>query len=355
MLTPGMKWKTKHQKVGSPKAVGMLSGGLDSILAVRVMLEQGIDVTAVYVRTGLTYARRDRLTGEQPSPPSAPEQAARSLGLELVTIDAFDDYIPVILNPKHGYGSAMNPCVDCRIFLLQQARKWMEKHNHQFIFTGEVVAQRPNSQMRASLKVVESESGLEGLLLRPLSAKLLQPTIPEKRGWVNRDELYGFQGRSRKPQMALARRFGITDYPQPAGGSCFLVDPNYARRLEDFLRHEGADVLTTQHAFLLSLGRHLRLSSGRKVIVGRHQGENAYIADRTAEGVLMTTVDKPGPTTLVMGNPTRGEIEQAARITVRYAGIREDTAARVSVRADSSEEIIEARPIDLEGIHALMV
>lgn len=337
------------------KAVGMLSGGLDSILAARVMLEQGIHVTPVHVRTGLTYARRNRLAGREPSPPPAPQQAAETLGLDLVTIDAFEAYIPVILDPQHGYGSAMNPCVDCRVFLLRQARRWMEEHDHDFIFTGEVLGQRPNSQMRPSLDVVERESGLEGRLLRPLSAKLLEPTIPEKRGWVDRDRLYGFHGRSRKPQMELARKFGITDYPQPAGGCCFLVDQNYSRRLEDFLSHEGAEAITNQRAFLLSLGRHLRLPSGRKVIVGRHKRENAYLEERNDEGVLMTTLDVSGPTTLLSGSPPDHEVELAARITARYAGIKELQPVRVVVRSGDSESIIAVEPIDMESIHDLMV
>jgi tRNA U34 2-thiouridine synthase MnmA/TrmU len=333
----------------------MLSGGLDSILATRVMLDQGIKVTPVHVRTGLTYARRNRLVGQERDEPTGPEKAAQMLGLELVTIDAFEPYVSVITNPRHGYGSAMNPCVDCRVYLLRQAKAWMEAHDHHFIFTGEVLGQRPNSQLRPSLKIVERESGLEGLLLRPLSAKLLEPTIPEKRGWVDREKLYAFHGRSRKPQMALAEAFGITDYPQPAGGCCFLVDKNYSRRLADFLDHEGAEELNNQRAFLLSIGRHIRLPSGRKLIVGRHEDENAYIARQDQEGVLMTTLDEPGPTALLAGDPTRQEIEQAARITVRYAGIKEPTPSRVEVRRDRFEEILTVEPMDLDEIHALMV
>lgn len=354
----GMLSKAMTEETGTQndiRAVGMLSGGLDSILAARVMLEQGIDVTPVHVRTGLTYARRNRLAGRDPTPVSRPEKASRMLGLELVTIEAFEPYIPVILDPKHGYGSAMNPCVDCRVFLLQQAKRWMEEHDHQFIFTGEVLGQRPNSQMRPSLKLVERESGLEGLLLRPLSAKLLEPTIPEKRGWVDREGLYAFHGRSRKPQMELAERFGIKDYPQPAGGGCFLVDKNYARRLQDFLDHEGQETLTTQRAFLLSLGRHIRLPSGRKVVVGRHSEENDYLASQSDEGILLTTVDKPGPTTLVTGDPTEEEVKQAAQMTARYAGFTGATPVRVEVRRDGLREILTVKPISMERIHASML
>lgn len=339
----------------SIKAVGLLSGGLDSILASRIMLEQGIAVTPLHIETGLTYERRRRLTRQGEGRASRAERAAEVLGLELVTIKAFDDYIPVILNPEHGYGSQMNPCVDCRVFLLRQAKRWMEDHGHHFVFTGEVLGQRPNSQMRPALKLVERESSLEGLLLRPLSAKLLEPTVPEKRGWVERERLYGFHGRSRKPQIELARKFGITDYPQPAGGCCFLVDEAYSRRLEDFLHHEGPGALTTERAFLLSVGRHLRLPSRRKVIVGRDKGENAYIATQRDEGVLMTTIDIGGPMTLVIRDPNDEEIQKAARITARYSGAKDESAVRVEVRRDSLTTILTVTPMAPEETRPLMV
>ena len=158
------------------------------------------------------------------------------LGIPLVIIDITDDYIPIVLNPRFGYGSGMNPCVDCRIFLLRQAKVWMEEHEHHFVFTGEVVGQRPKSQMKPSLRTVECESGLEGYLLRPLSAKLLKPTIPEERGWVKREKLYGIRGRGRKEQIAMAEAFGITEYAQPSGGCCYLIHQTYSRRLRDFLQ-----------------------------------------------------------------------------------------------------------------------
>jgi tRNA U34 2-thiouridine synthase MnmA/TrmU len=202
---------------------------------------------------------------------------------------------------------------------------------------------------------VERESGLEGLLLRPLSAKLLEPTIPEERGWVERDRLYGFHGRSRKPQMALAKRLGIAEYPQPAGGCCFLVDEAYSRRLQDFLDHEGPEALTTERAFLLAVGRHLRLPSNRKVVVGRHKEENAYIATQGDAGVLMTTIDTAGPMTLVIGDATEREIEQAARMTARYSGAKDEAAVRVEVTRAGLTEVLTIAPMALEEIHTLMV
>ena len=337
------------------RAVGLLSGGLDSILAVRVMLDQGIAVTPVNIETGLTYERRNRLISRDgPKPPKA-EQAARLLGLDLVTIRAFEDYVPIVLDPKHGYGSQMNPCVDCRVYLLRQAKRWMEKHDHQFVFTGEVLGQRPNSQLRDALRIVERDSGLEGLLLRPLSAKLLAPTIPETRGWVQRDNLYDFQGRSRKPQIALADELGVTHYPQPAGGCCFLVDENYSRRLRDFLDQEGQEALTTERALLLAVGRHLRLPSGRKVVVGRDAGENAYIATLRGQGILMTTIDEGGPMTLATGNPTAEDIQHAARITARYSSERERAAVRVQLTNDARKQPMSVAPLAADDVRALMI
>jgi tRNA-specific 2-thiouridylase len=336
------------------KAVGMLSGGLDSTLAVRIMLEQGIQVTALHFRTGFSYPRWDRETGK-PLPSDA-ERAAKMLGVPLEIIEVPDNYIQVVLHPRFGYGSGMNPCVDCRIFLLRQAKAWMEAHGHQFAFTGEVVGQRPKSQMRPTLNTVERESGLEGYLLRPLSAKLLEPTIPEQRGWVDREKLYAINGRGRKEQIALAAKFGITEYAQPSGGCCTLIHKVYSRRLRDFLEHEGEEALTAARAQLLAVGRHLRLDSGRKVVVGRHERENDYLESCGVPGVLLTTPGHPGPITLVPGDPTRQEIEQAAQITAGYSDGKDEPAVRVEVRRSGGPvEVLTVAPREREEIQGMMV
>jgi tRNA-specific 2-thiouridylase len=336
------------------KAVGMLSGGLDSTLAVRIMLEQGIQVTALHFRTGFSYPRRDRETGE-PLPLDA-ERAAEMLDVPLEIIEISEDYIPVVLHPRFGYGSGMNPCVDCRIFLLRQAKAWMEAHGHHFVFTGEVAGQRPKSQMRPTLRTVERESSLVGFLLRPLSAKLLEPTIPEQRGWVDREKLYAINGRGRKAQMALAAEFGITEYVQPSGGCCTLIHQAYSRRLRDFLEHEGDEVLTSEQVQLLAMGRHLRLGSGRKVVVGRQERENDTLESCGIPGVLLTTPDHPGPVTLVPGEPTPEEIEQAARITAGYSDGRDEPAVRVEVRRDGGPvEMVTVTPMAREEARSLMI
>ena len=343
------------------RAVGLLSGGLDSTLAVRVMLEQGIEVTALHFRTGFSYFERNRAAGRRPVGPSDAERAAEMLGVPLKVIDVSDEYLPIVLHPRYGYGSGMNPCVDCRIFLLRQAKAWMEVHGYHFVFTGEVSGQRPKSQMRPTLNTVERESGLRGYLLRPLSAKLLKPTVPEQRGWVDREKLYGISGRGRKAQIALAKEFGITEYPQPSGGCCYLIHQTYSRRLRDFLSHEGDEALTGGHVRLLAVGRHLRLLSGRKVVVGRHERENDYIGTCGVEGVLLTTLDHPGPTTLVVGGDARNalareEIELAARITAGYSDGQDEPAVRVEVRcAGRPVEVLTVVPMAREEAQALMV
>jgi len=341
------------------RGVGLLSGGLDSILAVRVLLEQGIEVTALHMRTGFSFVERDRALGKEPVQPSDAERAAAMLGVPLQEIDISDEYLPLVLQPRYGYGSGMNPCVDCRIFLLRKAKAWMEDHGYHFVFTGEVVGQRPKSQKRPSLKTVERESGLQGYLLRPLSAKILKPTVPERRGWVDRERLYGFSGRGRKAQIALADRFGITDYPQPSGGCCTLIDQTYARRLRDFLDHEGAEALTREQVQLLAVGRHLRLPSGRKLIAGRREPENDYLETCGVSGVLLTTVDYPGPVTLIPGLPARGDVEQAARITAGYSDGKSAPAVRVEVRHGSEQgglvEVLTVAPMARDEVRALMV
>jgi tRNA-specific 2-thiouridylase len=344
------------------KAVGLLSGGLDSTLAVRVMLEQGIKVTALHFHTGFSYVERSRLAGREPVLDSHAERSAAALGIDLEMIDVSTDYLPLVIDPRYGYGSGMNPCVDCRIFLLRQAKAWMTAHGYHFVFTGEVVGQRPKSQMRPSLHTVERESGLRGYLLRPLSAKLLKPTIPEQRGWVDREKLYGISGRGRKEQIALARQFGITDYAQPSGGCCYLIDKTYSRRLRDFLTYEGVERLDRAQVQLLAVGRHLRLpSEGKvKVIVGRHERENAYLESHGATGILLTTIDHPGPTTLLPFRATRREIETAAQVTASYSDGRFEPTVRVAVRTggggpEGVVEILKVEPMPRNKVKTMMV
>lgn len=325
------------------KAVGLFSGGLDSTLATRLLLEQGVEVTALHFRTGFAYLHRDRATGD--FLPSDAERMAEMLGVPLAILEVPDEYISVVLHPRYGYGSGMNPCVDCRIFLLRQAKSWMEAHGHHFVFTGEVMGQRPKSQMRSTLRTVERESGLEGYLLRPLSALLLEPTIPEQRGWVQRERLCAISGRGRREQIELARRLGVVGYAQPSGGCCTLIHQDYSRRLRDFLDHEGEATLTPAQAQLLMLGRHLRLPSGRKVVVGRREEENIALQTVSVAGVLLAVADHPGPVTLLPGEPTQEEIELAARVTAGYSDGCTEPVVHIEVRNRGPVRMLAVAPL----------
>jgi len=360
-MNGAMNENTKTIPTHPIRAVGLISGGLDSILATRLMLEQGVYVTVLHFRTGFSYVERDRAI-QTPPPPFPAESAARQLGVPLEIIDVSDAYRSVVLAPRFGYGSGMNPCVDCRIFLLRQAKAWMEERGYHFVFTGEVLGQRPKSQMGPSLRTVERESGLTGYLLRPLSARLLKPTIPEIRGWVDRERLYGISGRGRKAQIAMAEQFGITTYPQPSGGCCYLIDQTYARRLRDFLVHAGENeskqALTDDQILLLAVGRHLRLPTGHKIIVGRRQQENEHIQkiEENVEGVLLTTLDYPGPTTLLLlplppSAADREAIELAARITAGYSDGCESPEVRVEIYPTdgSAVEVQTVRPFSKQS------
>jgi len=293
------------------KAVALLSGGLDSSLAAKVVMEQGIELEALNFMTVFCTCTN---TGETCL---ASQKAVEALGIPLKVLNVSEEYLDVVRHPKHGYGSNMNPCIDCRIFMLKKARTYMEETGSAFIVTGEVLGQRPMSQRRDAMRLIEKEAELDGLILRPLSAKLLPPSTPEKEGWVDRERLLKIQGRSRKPQIQLAVHFGIRDYPCPAGG-CLLTDPGFAKRMKDLILHQPDFSLNDVH--LLKMGRHFRLSLKSKLVVGRNEEENRKIQTFSKEGDVLFKVDRyPGPLSLLRGKGEEGEIEKAAAITARYS------------------------------------
>ena len=343
------------------RAIGLFSGGLDSSLAVCMMRDQGIEVTALHLRTGFSYVERNRVAGRGATGGlSDIGRSASLLGVPLEVIDVSDEYLPVVLHPRYGYGSGMNPCVDCRIFLLRAAKALMEDKDYHFVFTGEVVGQRPKSQMRPTLHTVERESGLRGYLMRPLSAKLLDPTVPELEGWVDRNKLLDINGRGRKRQIALASEIGISEYAQPSGGCCYLIDQSYSRRLRDFLSHEGSDELTALHAQLIAVGRHFRLPSGVRLVIGRHERENAYLERSGLGGSRFTTPDHPGPTGLLLGRCASSEdMVLAARATAAYSDGQNEPSVRVEVRQVAScfsgSQILSISPVSRESLRSLVV
>jgi tRNA U34 2-thiouridine synthase MnmA/TrmU len=351
------------------KAIGMLSGGLDSRLALKLMQQQDIEVTALHFYTGFCIASRNRRVGrvEKPSARHEALAAGADLGVPVEVIDIAEEYMSVILNPRYGYGSGMNPCVDCRIFMLRRARAYMEQVGAHFVFTGEVLGQRPKSQHREQLRIIERDAGLEGLLLRPLSAQLLPPTIPEQKGWVDREQLLGIGGRSRKEQIALAEAFDIGEYPQPSGGCCLLPDPNFARRLRDFIEHYPDEKVTPEQMALLAVGRHFRLEPELKVIVGRDEGENNYLAYAGANYWQFTTVDHPGPLGLVVdpsadrrgalaepGEPveplTEAQIERVAGLVASYSDGKHEARVRVELQRNGHKELRIVNPSPRDAI-----
>ena len=304
------------------KAVALLSGGLDSMLAVRVMQEQGVHVEGINFFTGFcveghTHAirKQDR---DKPKRNNA-LWAAEQLGIKLHIIDIIEEYKDVVINPKHGYGANLNPCLDCKIFMVRKAHEWMKAHAFDFIITGEVVGQRPMSQRKDTMPVVQHESGVEDRLLRPLSARNLPETLPEREGWVNREQLHDFSGRSRKPQIALARSFGFTEWATPAGGCCFLTDAQYSVKLADLWESRGSKQYEMDDIMLLKVGRHIRPARHFKLIVAREEGEGKFLQGYKREFPTLKVTSHGGPFALIDGELSDGELRQAAAIVARYS------------------------------------
>ena len=304
------------------KAVALISGGLDSMLAVKVIQEQGIHVEGINFFTGFcveghTHAirKKDR---KKPKRNNA-LWVAEQLGIKLHIIDIVEEYKEVVFHPKYGYGANLNPCLDCKIFMVKKAKEWMEAHGFDFIITGEVVGQRPKSQRRDTMPVVQRDSGIGDRLLRPLCAKNLPPTLPEREGWVDREKLYDFSGRTRKPQMALARKYGIEDYAQPAGGCCFLTDEQYSVKLQDLWQARGDKQYEMDDIMLLKVGRHIRPSPEFKLIVSREEGEGKFLQGYRNQYPSLKTVSHAGPLALIDGTVDEERLELAARIVARYS------------------------------------
>jgi len=291
------------------RAVALLSGGLDSTLACKLMLDQGIEIYAVNFITPFCTCTKKGCKLEA-------KRVAENFDIPLKVIYVGEEYIQLVKNPPHGYGSNMNPCIDCRIFMFSRAKVYMEEIGASFIVTGEVLGERPMSQRLDAMRIIEKESGLCGKILRPLSAKWLPPTIPELEGLVDRNKLLKIKGRSRKPQMKLAEELGIDDYPCPAGG-CRLTDPNFARRIRDAFEHEEDSLRDIK---LLKLGRHFRLPSGAKVVIGRDEQENkSIIALASGTDILLEVCDVPGPIGLLKNGRNPEDIPTAASICLRYS------------------------------------
>ena len=308
------------------KAVSLFSGGLDSQLAVCLIRDQGIEVIALNFVTPF-FGAEERFG-----------LAARNLGIEYHEIDIGHIYMDVLKNPVYGYGKNFNPCIDCHAFMLKNAAIYMQEIGAGFLFTGEVLGERPMSQNKSSLMAVEKHSGCKGLILRPLSAKLLTPTIPEIEGWVDRSKLLDISGRSRVRQMQLAEDYGIKDYPSPAGG-CLLTQENYSKRLRKFLAEkpdaEGEEI------DILRLGRHFYLGDGLLLVVGRNHAENEGLNRLAmADDYLLRVTDRPGPLGLIRSFKPNDpvDLQLPAAIVARYSDARDLPMAQMAVSRPGSEQ-----------------
>ena len=326
------------------KAIALLSGGLDSTLALKLILDQGVEVEALsFVTPFCTCNRKGRCEAKH---------VAEGFDIPCRTVPITEEFFRVIRRPKYGYGSGMNPCLDCRILMFSRAKERMEEIDAAFVFTGEVLGQRPMSQHRRAMGIIDRESGLADRVLRPLSAKLLAPTMPERQGIVQREELLAIHGRSRKIQIALSDHHGIADYPCPAGG-CRLTEPGFARRIRDLVEHHSDFDLNDVN--LLKLGRHFRLSPGARTIVGRREEENRRIRVLARPGDLLFEVQSwSSPLTLLRGEAGGGEIRQAAAITARYSDAPDDAVwVCYGTSSEAMEELIQVSPLGESELAAL--
>ena len=306
------------------RCVLMYSGGLDSTLAGILLRMQGIDVIAVNMFTGFCLTDHKRKMGHtRPDGSRYQNEAivgAAGLQIPVEVVDVREGYLKVLTEPKYGWGSSVNPCIDCRIHMLGHAkRELLEEYEAHFVATGEVLGQRPMTQMRRQMKIIERDTGLEGLIVRPLCQGALPESIPEQRGWVDREQLLTITGRGRKAQIKLAQELGVLDYPQPAGGCCFLTDGNYGKRLRDTIDYKPKEDLTFEDVLVLKLGRHFRLPEGGKLVVGRNHEENMMLKGYWTLGPFLRVRGYKGPLALFIGDKASEDFTLAQRITARYS------------------------------------
>lgn len=316
------------------RAVALFSGGLDSMLAVRILQRQGLEIEALNVRTVFECCAM----------PAA--SAAAKLGVRLHTVSVGDDYLDVIRRPAYGYGKGVNPCVDCRIYMARLARRWMEELDAQLVVSGEVLGQREMSQKRLDLDLIANRSGLEGRLLRPLSAKLLAPTIAEREGLVNREQFYSFTGRGRRGLIELARRLGIDSIPGPSSG-CRLAEVAFAPRVRDLLSHRPEG--NRWEFELLNVGRHLRVDPQTKIVLGRNAEQNAQVeqfferSDCQASALLIPESFR-GPHAMILGELSDRILTTAGALMLHFARQAAPHRAQIRHRGSSEMELVELQP-----------
>ncbi len=309
------------------KALALFSGGLDSLLAMKLLIEQGIEVIALYFDTGFGGKAEEEKQAYL-------QRVCDQIGAKLEIVKIRDQFIQEILfDPKYGYGKNFNPCIDCHANMIRIAKALLPKYGAKFIISGEVVGQRPMSQRPDALKKVESLSTADGLILRPLSAKLLPPTIPEREGWVDREKLLGISGRSRETQMELAKKWGIEDYESPSGG-CLLTDQNFSEKIREHIKYDSFDV---EDIDLLKWGRHFRLPGGAKLVVSRNKEENERLRALELTKYSLFSLPLPGPLSVISKNASKEDKELAGRIALTYSKAKPEELYEVEIGGEKFE------------------
>jgi tRNA-specific 2-thiouridylase len=323
------------------KGLGLCSGGLDSMLAGLVLREQGIYVEWVTFETPFFSSEKAR-------------SASAVTGIPLSIQPITDLYLEMLKAPNCGYGKHMNPCLDCHALMFRLAGKIMKEKGFHFLFSGEVLGQRPMSQTRPSLRYVEKKSGADGFIVRPLSAKQLDETIPEKNGLIDRNLLFGITGRGRKDQITLARHFGITDYPAPAGG-CLLTDKGYSNRLRDLFEHQSH--YTENEFHLLKFGRHFRINGQTKVIVGRTKTDNQEIARylNPDRDIIINIHRYPGPVAVIPNGASNEMILLAASVCAGYSKAPDDIPVQVRVQSQAKQEVITVQGVSPKTVGKYLI
>jgi len=327
------------------RVIVLTSYGLDSILALKIMKEEGLDVVGVHFAT---WFSRDKHTELDDLP-----DEYTTMDIRVLNIDISNEYLDILLHPKHGYGRAVNPCIDCKILFLRKARELLKTLNADFVATGEVVGQRPMSQKSKTMRLIEEESGLKGWLLRPLSAKLLEETIPERLGWVNRNNLFGVAGRSRIKQFNLAAKYGIREYPTPAGG-CLLTEKEFGNRFKDLLAHRKK--IEINDIIVLRYGRHFRISANCKLVVGRNQKENDFLKRIKWGNLKIDISNTPGPYSIIECKQYESHLQIALEIIARYADyIGKTDRIDFKIYNDNNEKAITYRGIPGDSLIKKMI
>ena len=328
------------------KAIALISGGLDSLLAAKVIMEQGIEVLGVAFV--MQFASRDVRAFREHV-----DEAAADAGIPTRFVDISEEFLKIVKDPRHGYGSNLNPCIDCKILMLRFAKDIMQEEKAGFVITGEVLGERPMSQRKDALNMIRKRSSLEGYLLRPLSARLLEETAPEMEGVIDREKLLDISGRSREAQLELAKKYDLRKFFTPAGG-CLLTDPIFARRLKDLI---SRDDLNADNVSLLKCGRHFRLDDETKVVVGRDEKDNRRVRDlKKGSDVMMRLKGRPGPYVLLRGNTSSENVERAASLAISHSkGKNEESAAVEFWMAEESRKTIMVGPMDAGEVERLRV